>query len=388
MSAISKSYIPEKFHFCSMETRYYGSRSYLRPVSESDSANKRILDGFDSKDGKNVVKTIFENKPMSGFRITNHYSEWRIQDPRGFYIEVTQESFNNLISKCIIDHGEIVSKCVWGWNKKAILISEDFPEYSAAKKNSEQVKGKLSELKIGSRFNFNLDQSENIYLGKYYSKNEVENYSIYNIYQDNDSYYRKNYIPRNSDINVTHLYYDVNRKSVNEIRSRSIFNIKDGELSEEDLKKHTDSYKNYISSNSSRPFQYLEIQKAAFSFAQTGKGKDTLSQSKYFNNSRPYLRDCKFLILHIEGKFYILQNKTGREIVSSYREQLDLNSNTFLQEIDLDKTNKKLEDISFRNKSYSSVLSNVEKIGDPIPATNKFLLSKVFSFCDIITKIK
>jgi hypothetical protein len=70
---------------------------------------------------------IIKNVPMEGFRVQKFVSRystsnklWRILDPRGFELEISTGCFENLILDGVIDHGVIMTPCVWGSGKTLI----------------------------------------------------------------------------------------------------------------------------------------------------------------------------------------------------------------------------------------------------------------------------
>lgn len=63
---------------------------------------------------------IVDNVPMEGFRIQHSVSRydtsnklWRILDPRGYELEITTGTMENLVMGGQIDKGLIIGACVW-----------------------------------------------------------------------------------------------------------------------------------------------------------------------------------------------------------------------------------------------------------------------------------
>lgn len=70
---------------------------------------------------------IIDNIPLSGFRIQKSVSRqcggnklWRVLDPRGFELEITTGTLENLMMDCVIDHGLIMSECIWHTGKMLV----------------------------------------------------------------------------------------------------------------------------------------------------------------------------------------------------------------------------------------------------------------------------
>jgi hypothetical protein len=89
---------------------------------------------------KNKLETVvLENKAMCGFRISNgirstkfkNDDKWRIEDPRGFELEVNSKNLLDILSKSSVDSCEILSPCIWarcGTNN--VLIVAENSEYT------------------------------------------------------------------------------------------------------------------------------------------------------------------------------------------------------------------------------------------------------------------
>ena len=72
---------------------------------------------------------IIDNVPMRGFQIQKSVSRcstsnklWRILDPRGFELEITTGTMEDLILGGIITNGLIVDECVWATAKMLIRV--------------------------------------------------------------------------------------------------------------------------------------------------------------------------------------------------------------------------------------------------------------------------
>lgn len=129
---------------------------------------KSTVDAWAAKSQKNLGPIVVENTLQSGFRVVSkmrRYSWgwhgdnkdiWRIEDPRGFQLEVGGENIYNIIEAAgISPGGEIPGKCLWGRDSgRNILLHEAsgvFQEASANPKNL-QVYLKKSDLEVGKSY--------------------------------------------------------------------------------------------------------------------------------------------------------------------------------------------------------------------------------------------
>lgn len=67
---------------------------------------------------------IIDNVPLEGFKIQHSVSRcstsnklWRVLDPRGFELEITTGTMEDLIMTGVIDNGLIVGQCIWQTGK-------------------------------------------------------------------------------------------------------------------------------------------------------------------------------------------------------------------------------------------------------------------------------
>jgi hypothetical protein len=122
---------------------------FITPWGEDAAALKRMatVDSW-SKQGYNstsLAPLVIDNVPMSGFKMTTDIrsssyggvDKWRIEDPRGFELEITSGNLANLLSVGMIDRGEIMDQCVWARSGQSnVLLSTETPEYKDAVENT------------------------------------------------------------------------------------------------------------------------------------------------------------------------------------------------------------------------------------------------------------
>jgi hypothetical protein len=146
----------------------------------TDKAAEKRKSTVDNWADKNNKPRTLPNKPMVGFRLSRSIRRqsgwgsgnvlWRIEDPRGFELEISSPNLAQIISTCVIDNGVILNECMWarlGGNNVLVPTHSDL--YQTTKQNSERqtMSVKPSTVKIGN--NIVLQNGvEGIYLGKMY----------------------------------------------------------------------------------------------------------------------------------------------------------------------------------------------------------------------------
>lgn len=123
-----------------------------------------------------------ENKPMVGFKLgilragggrgwDSRNEAWRIQDPRGFELEITSGNLEQVMSLCTLEKGEILEECIWCRHGTSnVLVPTEHPLYKAATSNTERM-GKtasVKDVKPGDRIVFKNGQQFR-YLGRVFA---------------------------------------------------------------------------------------------------------------------------------------------------------------------------------------------------------------------------
>lgn len=157
--------------------------AFMTPSGEDAASLKRIatVDDWVSANGRyggnrSLPSMTIDNVPLSGFKLTSDIrsssygglDKWRIEDPRGFELEITSGNLARLLSVGMIDRGEINDQCVWGRDgANNILISVNTDEYKAAVENT-MVAGLKAEWKNAKPGNTVLLQNNirGIWLGR------------------------------------------------------------------------------------------------------------------------------------------------------------------------------------------------------------------------------
>lgn len=110
---------------------------------------------------------IVDNEPVSGFSIKGSVSRWttsnkllRIEDPRGFILEISIENFYDILVKCTMVNGVIEEPLVWGRDgANNVLVHVDHEDYL---NRSNDFKPKVGDY-------FKKDGNHYRYLGKFYA---------------------------------------------------------------------------------------------------------------------------------------------------------------------------------------------------------------------------
>lgn len=141
---------------------------------------------YGSKDIKLPAAT-YQNKPLSGFKFGSSVRhgggwgqgnvKWRIEDPRGFELEISSPNLQQIMEISTIEKGEILEKCVWGrLGSENILIPISSEVYQTALTNTARLNSSasLKDLEIG--YNIVLQNGiEGRYLGAHY---EIEHSNL------------------------------------------------------------------------------------------------------------------------------------------------------------------------------------------------------------------
>lgn len=158
---------------------------FMTPDGTDSAATKRkaTVDNWAKGYGRTTTlpPKSFENKPMSGFKLGRNVRhghgwgqgnvKWRIEDPRGFELEISSPNLAQIMAFSTIERGEILDKCVWGRLKNEnILIPVTSDVYKAAEANTERA-GKSASLKDLEPGNYIVLQNgeEGTYMGAFFT---------------------------------------------------------------------------------------------------------------------------------------------------------------------------------------------------------------------------
>ena len=155
----------------------------------ADSGAKSRKATVDRWSSSSIPSKSIENKPMLGFKLGENVKHsggwgkgsvcWRIEDPRGFELEISSPNLAQILGLCTIENGEILEKCVWGrLHSENVLIPVCSDIYKNAVENTERVKKNVSLKEVKAGYKVLLQNgTECIYLGYMYL---VKNHKLEN----------------------------------------------------------------------------------------------------------------------------------------------------------------------------------------------------------------
>jgi hypothetical protein len=146
-----------------------------------------------SRNGEKKIATFrsYDNKPLVGFRLgrsIRRYSswgsgnvKWRIEDPRGFELEISSPNMAQIAASCVLQNGEILDECIWARLKgDNVLVPVSSELYQAVLRNQTRLETRVkpSQCERGDHIVLQ-NGTEGMYLGKFesyergYSRDEV-----------------------------------------------------------------------------------------------------------------------------------------------------------------------------------------------------------------------
>lgn len=116
---------------------------------------------------KVIPAEIIDNELLSGFKLSREVRRsaswgggnvlWRIEDPRGFELEISSANLAAIMGCSTIVNGEIQGKCKWGWNttggSKVVLLPEHSDPYKQALEDTKRRNSNVSwkDVNIGDK---------------------------------------------------------------------------------------------------------------------------------------------------------------------------------------------------------------------------------------------
>ena len=153
---------------------------FITPNGMDAPSKKRMatVDGWVKNNKSQLPTTVIDNKPMIGFKLTGSIrngdkrvnDHWRIEDPRGFELEISSSNLADLLKVATIEKYEILDECVWcRLNGGNFLLSTESDYYKEAVGLTKAInsKAKWKDVKPGYGVVVN-NGIKGIYLGKYY----------------------------------------------------------------------------------------------------------------------------------------------------------------------------------------------------------------------------
>lgn len=193
LSAANKAISIPTQHYVGFAKREEGEipLGFMTPDGTDAAATKRkaTVDNWAGTTTANQIDAMsFENTALTGFKLGRNIRhggygwgqgnvKWRIEDPRGFELEISSPNLAQIMTCTVIENGEILEACVWGrLGSENVLLPVSSDVYKAATANTERMntKASLKDLKVGDHVTMqNGDEGE--YMGSFFII-EVERY--------------------------------------------------------------------------------------------------------------------------------------------------------------------------------------------------------------------
>ena len=185
---------PEKHYVGFQPRKEHINLGFMTPFGTDSQAKKRMntVDNWakrhpiynhvtkEYEEQDHIPSVIYDNTPIEGFRIchsVNHRSswnhtrdKWRIEDPRGFELEINSGNLERLFQFTDMVKGQILGECIWArQGPENILVPIASDIYENAMKNTIRGNSKASVKDIKPGFKAVLKNGmEGIYIGYYY----------------------------------------------------------------------------------------------------------------------------------------------------------------------------------------------------------------------------
>lgn len=131
--------------------------SYMTYYENNKQFESRCSTGCNWASGRGVDKLVFNdgkctnNTPMTGFKVVESVSRWstsnklfRIQDPRGFIVEIPSGNLATLLLDTTVIKGVIQGECVWGREgSNHVLLPLNSQPYLDTLKTMDVLENKL-----------------------------------------------------------------------------------------------------------------------------------------------------------------------------------------------------------------------------------------------------
>lgn len=199
--------IPEKVYvgFQGRRTEDEVPLGFMTPYDETAAGKKRqaTVDSWAQGYGYGREKTfnsiVIDNAPMIGFKIgrairrSSRYSgtstSVRIEDPRGFELEISIENLVMLMKNNIMEDCELQQECVWGREgAKNVLLPVNSEDYALYLKTQTLISNKVSlkDIKVGDVIKLLGDADSYEYMGAMFPIVKTTKYGDYHPYSGND----------------------------------------------------------------------------------------------------------------------------------------------------------------------------------------------------------
>lgn len=310
---------------------------------------------------------IISNDPLSGFRLEHSYSGWSLLDPRGFTYSIKDSDISYIIDNCVVDNGEIISKCRYYWNgRRMSIISEFDPRFEKINQSKEQREFSISELEVGDSFSLHGDNKRYIYYGERYivsnrlSRNLfLTKNSIYNLYDiNNSSYYYE--ISPDYGATLTKLAISEDGKKVESFTNKKVYDL-------EKTKFDVSVFNSKIEYNNTSGYKLIKVEHNASNNEEFDKiiykiNSVSPSASSYYNSTIYN----QYFLMKIDNIHYVIKTHKTRSGLSygirKISDKIEGKINSTLSRIEKSK-NKKLNISTIMNiiiKEFNTSTENID----------------------------
>jgi len=167
MSPAGTDAAAKKRYSTQMDWAYYSYRSDYRYQINKETGEYLFYNRHTNEQvelPEELKPKTFDNEVLFGFRIAKSVRRyywgggnvvWRIEDPRGFELEITSSNMAKIMIECQVDHGVIQGKCVWArMGTQNLLVPVETEMYKEIVKRTQQRKNvgtlSLKDIKIGN----------------------------------------------------------------------------------------------------------------------------------------------------------------------------------------------------------------------------------------------
>ncbi len=173
-------HIPKK-HYVGIVSRSSDVYHLAFMTEDGDDASsikrKQTVDTWVGRNRGKSESVVLDNVAMAGFRLSKGICErhrsgvrtkWRVEDPRGFEIEITWQNLEYILENCVIDRGEILADAIWARESGDNYLLVAGTELHSDTITINEVKPcKLSDLKVGNTVILKKNRDVGVYLGKF-----------------------------------------------------------------------------------------------------------------------------------------------------------------------------------------------------------------------------
>jgi hypothetical protein len=184
--------LPDKF-YCGFKNHTNDDvpLGFMTPWGSDKAFEKRKNTVDNWSRSKSINPVTFDNIPVMGFKLGRAIkrSGWnggntvvRVEDPRGFEVEISVGNLLKIMVNNIVENGEIMAECIWGRDgNNNILLATNSEPYIQAVENTERSKRKISvkDVKPGMRVRLQ-NGTEGVWLGNYFGFTMQYKSAVYN----------------------------------------------------------------------------------------------------------------------------------------------------------------------------------------------------------------